>query len=266
MTNARCDASRSAIAVIPTYNERHNLEPLLARIEAVAPGLHILFVDDNSPDGTGELADDLSQRYPGKVFVLHRQLKEGLGRAYVAGFQFALAQGYEVIVQMDADLSHDPCYLSTFLEEIQSCHLILGSRYLHGINVVNWDFKRLLLSKMASYYVRLVTRMPFTDPTGGYKCWRRDALASLDFSELFSNGYLFQVEMTCRLWRSGAKIQEMSIIFYERRTGGSKMNWRIIWEAVWGVLRLGILRYRTRRARSSRSVVAPLPYQSSSSL
>lgn len=226
------------VVVTPTYNERENLGEFVARLRESAPGAHLLVVDDNSPDGTGELADELSRRYPGEIAVLHRARKEGLGRAYVAGFRHALAGPYDVIVQMDADLSHDPHYVPSMLERIERADLVLGSRYVRGIAVVHWDFKRLILSKMATRYVQLVTGMPFTDATGGFKCWRREALEAIDLDGLFSNGYLFQIETTYKAWRRGLRIVEVPIIFYERNLGRSKMDMRIILEAVWGVLRL----------------------------
>jgi dolichol-phosphate mannosyltransferase len=227
-----------AIVVIPTYNERENLEQLITRIRESAPGLHILVVDDSSPDGTGRIADELSGKHPNTVFVLHREKKEGLGRAYVAGFEYALSDGYEAILQMDADLSHDPSYLPEMITMIEQFDLVQGSRYLRGINVVNWDFKRLLLSKTATKYVQLITGMRFTDATTGFKCWRRRALESLGLDAVLSNGYLFQIEMTYKAFRKGFLIKEIPIIFYERNLGRSKMDWAVIREAVWGVLRL----------------------------
>ncbi|MBA3441820.1 MAG: polyprenol monophosphomannose synthase [Pyrinomonadaceae bacterium] len=227
-----------AVVVIPTYNERENLEPLVEKLWHHASELHVLIVDDNSPDGTGRIADELSRKNPGKLFVLHRQNKDGLGRAYVEGFKHALQKDYEIILQMDADLSHDPSYLPLFLEQLRHASLVLGSRYLHGISVVNWDFKRLMLSKMATKYVRLITRMPFTDTTGGFKCWRRETLEAVGLEAVFSNGYLFQIEMTFRAYKKGFKVVEIPIIFIERNLGRSKMSWAVIWEAIWGVLRL----------------------------
>ena len=229
-----------AVVVIPTYNEKENLRNLVDKIHCHAPLLHILIVDDNSPDGTGELAEELSRASGGTLLVLHRDRKEGLGRAYVAGFKDALRRGYDVILQMDADLSHDPAYLPQFLERIHDCDLVLGSRYVQGINVVNWDFKRLILSKMATKYVQVVTGMPFTDITGGFKCWKGKTLEAIGLDEVFSNGYLFQIEMTYKTFRKRLRVGEIPIIFYERNLGRSKMNWNIIWEALWGVLKLRI--------------------------
>jgi dolichol-phosphate mannosyltransferase len=227
-----------AVVVVPTYNERQNVAELVARIRRVAPNLHILIVDDNSPDGTGGIVSQLAEHHAGHLFLLSRPGKGGLAKAYVAGFQAALAKGYDVILQMDADLSHDPCYIPIFLERIARCDLVLGSRYMRGINVVNWDFKRLILSKLASVYVRMITGMPFSDATGGFKCWKGSTLEQIDFIRVFSNGYLFQVEMTWKAYRKGCRIEETPIIFYERELGRSKINWRIIIEAIWGVLTL----------------------------
>ena len=229
-----------AIVVVPTYNEIENLERIVSLIREQPGGFHILIVDDNSPDGTGRLADELSSRHPGEVHVLHRASKEGLGRAYVAGFGHVLKMPeYDAIVQMDADLSHDPSYLPEFLQKLETFDMVLGSRYLNGISVVNWDFKRLILSKGASQYVKLITSMPFSDATGGFKAWRREALNAIGLDELFSNGYLFQIETTYRLFRTRKfSIGEISIIFRDRDLGRSKIAFPIILEAGWGVIRL----------------------------
>ena len=227
-----------SIVIVPTYNERKNLEELVAKIFLNVKDAHILIVDDSSPDGTGEIADRLGQEHEGRVFVLHRDKKEGLGPAYVAGFAFALKREYELILQMDGDLSHDPGYLPGMLERCRGCDLVLGSRYLHGVNVVNWDLKRLLLSRMASEYAQFVLRIPFSDPTSGFKCWRHSALRGLNLQQVFSHGYLFQIEMTYKAFRKGLKIEESPIIFFERKEGRSKMNWKIILEAIFGVVRL----------------------------
>jgi dolichol-phosphate mannosyltransferase len=228
------------IVVVPTYNEIENLARIVQLIREQPGGFHILVVDDNSPDGTGKLADELAEAHPGEVFVLHRHGKEGLGRAYVAGFNHVLNMGgYEAIVQMDADLSHDPAYLPEFLKALEKYDLVLGSRYLNGISVVNWDLKRLLLSKGASIYVKIIAGMPYSDMTGGFKAWRRDALAAIGLDRLFSNGYLFQIETTYRLHRLRKyRIGETSIIFRDRDLGRSKIDLPIILEAVWGVIRL----------------------------
>lgn len=228
----------NAIVVIPTYNERQNIQALIAGIRKTVPELHILVVDDNSPDGTGQAVLDLAAGQNGKISLLSRPSKDGLAQAYSAGFKEALRRSYGLILQMDADLSHDPVYLQEFLQQIPSFDLLLGSRYMRGVNVVNWDFKRLILSKMASVYVRWVTRMPFSDLTGGFKCWKRETLEKINLDQIFSNGYLFQIEMTWKAYRKGAHIGEIPIIFYEREIGRSKINSKIILEAIWGVLTL----------------------------
>jgi dolichol-phosphate mannosyltransferase len=230
------------IVVVPTYNEIENLERIVDLIREQPGGFHILIVDDNSPDGTGRLADELSNRHPGEVYVLHRPSKEGLGRAYVAGFGHVLKMPqYDAIIQMDADLSHDPAYLPEFMQKLETFDMVLGSRYLNGISVVNWDFKRLILSKGASQYVKVITSMPFSDATGGFKAWRRAALSAIGLDQLFSNGYLFQIETTYRLYRTRKfSIGEIPIIFRDRDLGRSKIAFPIILEAVWGVIRLRI--------------------------
>jgi len=227
-----------SIVIVPTYNERANLQELVDKIQQHAPDLHVLIVDDNSPDGTGALADELQQKHPDRIFVLHREKKEGLGKAYVDGFRQVLKQDYEFILQMDADLSHDPAHLPRFLDQIRTHDLVVGSRYLQGISVVNWDLKRLIMSKLATNYVRFVTRMPFTDTTSGFKCWRREALEAIDFETTFSSGYVFLVEMKYKAYRKGFKVCEVPIIFVERKSGNSKLDWGVIHEAIWGVLRL----------------------------
>jgi dolichol-phosphate mannosyltransferase len=230
------------LIVLPTYNERENLRAIIESIQQHAPSVHVVVVDDESPDGTGQIADELSKEHPQKIFVLHRPSKDGLGRAYVAGFKFALARDYDVVIQMDADFSHDPSYLPTFLEKISENDLVIGSRYVQGISVVNWDLKRLILSRGASGYVRFVTRMPLTDATSGFKCWRRETLEAIDLDRIFSGGYLFQVEMSYRTYQKKFRIAEIPIIFVERRLGRSKMDWGIIAEAIIGVIRLRLRR------------------------
>lgn len=227
-----------AIVIVPTYNERASLEQFVETLQQTSPDLHVLIVDDNSPDGTGEVADELRRKHPEKVFVLHRQRKEGLGKAYIEGFGEALKKDYEFILQMDADLSHDPRHLPRFFEQIKDHDLVVGSRYLNGISVVNWDFKRLVMSKLATKYVQFVTGMRLTDAMGGFNCWRRETLEAISFEQSFSSGYLFQVEMKYKAHRKSLRVAEVPIIFIERKSGNSKLDWRVIWEAVWGVLRL----------------------------
>jgi len=229
-----------AVVLVPTYNERANISELVEKVRQVAPGLHILIIDDNSPDGTGELAEELARQYPDEIFVLHRKSKEGLGKAYVDAFGEILKRDYEYILQMDADLSHDPAHLPGFFEKIKDHDLVVGSRYLQGISVVNWDLKRLIMSKLATNYVRFITRMPFSDTTSGFMCWRREALESIGFAKAFSSGYVFLVEMKYKAYRQGFRLAEVPIIFVERKSGNSKLDWRVIWEALWGVLRLRV--------------------------
>lgn len=232
----------NCLVVVPTYNEIDNLPGIVESILEYAPQTHILIVDDNSPDGTGALADKLSHDRPDQLFVIHRARKEGLGQAYVEGFKFALDRGYDIIVQMDADFSHDPKYLPAFFEAIETNDLVIGSRYVNGISVVNWDLKRLILSKAASFYVRLVTRMPIADTTTGFKCWRREALVAIGLDQLFSNGYVFLAEMSYRAYRKKMRIKEVPIIFVERRLGRSKMSGGIMIEGVLSVLRMRLRR------------------------
>ena len=236
------------LVVVPTYNERENLPRLVSHIWQAVPDVHILVVDDNSPDGTGQVAAQLAERSAGRLLVLARERKEGLGRAYVHAFQYALGLKYDFIVQMDCDFSHDPTYLPQMIAALDTHDLVVGSRYLNGtISVVGWDFRRLILSKFASWYVRLLTGMPLTDPTGGYRCWRSTALAALGLDNLSSQGYLIQVETAYTAFRNQLRIIELPIIFYERRIGDSKVHLGIIWEAAVGVL---MLRFRSVPART----------------
>lgn len=233
------------LVVVPTYNERENLPPLCKRLLALPTPVDLLVVDDNSPDGTGKLADEWAARHP-SIHVLHRQEKGGLGRAYIAGFKWALEHGYEFVFELDGDLSHNPDDIPMFLEAAKEADLVLGSRYLNGIRIINWPLSRLMLSKGAAKYVQLVTGMPFTDPTGGYKCFRRRALEAIDLNAVHSNGYSFQIEMTHKLWRQGMRIAEVPIIFTDRFQGHSKMSGHIIREAFFMVWRL-LIQNKCRR-------------------
>jgi dolichol-phosphate mannosyltransferase len=229
-----------ALVIVPTYNERENLPEVAQRLLKLPIPVDLLVVDDNSPDGTGKLAEELAAKYP-SIHVLHRSEKNGLGRAYCAGFNWALQRDYEFILEMDCDLSHNPDDVPRLIEAAQNADLALGCRYSGGrISVINWPLKRLLLSTGAARYVRIITGMPFADPTGGFKCFRRRALQALDLEAVHSNGYSFQIEMTHRLWMNGYKIAEVPIVFTERSQGGSKMSRRIVWEALAMVWRLWI--------------------------
>jgi len=237
------------LVVVPTYNERDNLPPLSQRLLNLSTSVDMLVVDDNSPDGTGKIADDLAAKHP-SIHVLHREEKNGLGRAYIAGFKWALEQGYEFVFELDGDFSHNPDDIPMFLEAAQSSDLVLGSRYLNGIRVINWPLSRLMLSKSAAKYVQIITGMPFTDPTGGYKCFRRRALEAIRLDEVRSNGYSFQIEMTHRLWRQGLKVVEVPIVFTDRFQGHSKMSGHIVREALIMVWRLWF-QNKMRRAPAS---------------
>jgi dolichol-phosphate mannosyltransferase len=232
-----------ALVVVPTYNEFHNLPRLIARIQESAPDFDVLVVDDNSPDGTGVLADELAREHP-NVHVLHRPEKQGLGPAYVAGFKWALAQGYQYMCEMDADHSHNPMQLSDLLAATDRYDLVLGSRYIGGIRVLDWDMKRLLISSFGNWYARAVTRLPYSDLTGGFKCYRRHVLEAIDLDSIHSLGYAFQIEMTWWAVRRGFRVGEVPIIFYGRDKGETKFSKTIIWEAVFAVwkLRLGLAR------------------------
>ena len=223
-------SNEKILIILPTYNEKENLENAVARIFAVDPSIHVLVVDDNSPDGTGQLAEKLKDKDP-RVNVLHRPRKEGLGRAYLEGFQYALARDYEYIFEMDADLSHDPRYIPDFLNAAREADLVIGSRYLTGVNVINWPMSRLLLSYAASLYVRFITGLPVKDPTGGFKCFRRKALLGLNLARISSSGYSFQIEVSYKCWKKGFILREIPIIFTDRKLGRSKMSTGIFREA-----------------------------------
>ena len=236
------------LVVVPTYNERDNLPPLVQRLLGLSVTVDLLVVDDNSPDGTGKIADELAAEFPA-VHVLHRNEKSGLGRAYIAGFKWALERGYEFVFELDGDFSHNPDDIPMFLEAAKEADLVLGSRYLNGIRIINWPLSRLILSKSAAKYVQTVTGMPFSDPTGGYKCFRRRALEAINLEEVRSNGYSFQIEMTHKLWRQGMKVVEVPIVFTDRFQGHSKMSGHIVREALFMVVRLLFQNGMQRRPR-----------------
>ena len=240
--------SGSTWVVIPTYNEAENLEPIVNAVRDALPAEHrFLIVDDSSPDGTGEIADRLAAEGD-DLEVLHRSEKEGLGPAYLAGFRYALDGGAERIVQMDADFSHDPADVKRLLEiqEQTSADLIVGSRYVPGGGVTDWGAVRRFISRGGGTYAQAVLWVRVRDLTGGFKCWRREALASIDFDSVDSKGYAFQIEMTYRAIRNGFAVTEMPIVFRDRRVGDSKMSGTIVAEAIW---RVPILRFRVRKAR-----------------
>ena len=227
-----------ALVVIPTYNERENLANIVPLTLEQDPRLEVLVIDDNSPDGTGELADELVAASP-RVHVVHRSGKQGLGTAYRAGFRWAIEHGYDYVFEMDADFSHDPRHLPKFLAEIQDADLVVGSRYLNRrVTVINWPMSRLMLSYFANVYARWVTGLELWDSTGGYKCYRRKVLEGIDLDQVRSNGYSFQIETSFRAWKRGFRIREITITFSDRNVGRSKMSGAIVREAIWMVWRL----------------------------
>jgi dolichol-phosphate mannosyltransferase len=231
------------LIVMPTYNEKENIKSIIPVIKAAASGMHILVVDDASPDGTAALVSNMAKK-DRSIKLLERPGKLGLGTAYVEGFKYAIRNKYDYIFEMDADFSHDPKFLNDFLKEMRSNDLVIGSRYLKGVSVVNWPISRLVLSKFASFYARTVTGLKLTDCTSGFKCYKRKVLESIDLDAIHSDGYAFQIEMHYKAWKNGFKLKEIPIIFVDRHSGTSKLSNNIIWEAVFVVwkLRLGILK------------------------
>lgn len=235
-----------ALVIIPTYNERDNVEQITSAVLAQQPNcgdieLNVLIVDDNSPDGTADIVRDMqseSKYGPHRVHLIQRAGKMGLGTAYVAGFRYGLERGFDYLFEMDADFSHDPKELPVFLREIQEYDLVIGSRYISGANVANWPLRRLLLSYYANLYARLITGIKVHDATGGYKCFRRAVLEAIDLGDIQSNGYAFQIEMNFRAWRKGYRIKEIPIVFVDRHAGTSKMSKAIVREAVGMVWKL----------------------------
>ncbi len=222
---------RKALVCLPTYDERENLGPMIDAILAVVPGVEVLVIDDNSPDGTGQLADQIAAREP-RVQVLHRAGKEGLGRAYLAGFAWALARDYGLVLEMDCDFSHDPGYLPGMLAAAEEADLVLGSRYVKGGGTVDWGLLRKLISRGGSFYARTILGLSVRDLTGGFKCFRREVLEAIDLPTVECTGYAFQIELTYRAARRGFRIRELPIVFADRRVGHSKMSRRIVLEAI----------------------------------
>lgn len=227
-----------ALVIVPTYNEKFNIARLIPAVLAQDPSLEILIVDDASPDGTGPIVDAIAANN-NRVHVIHREGKLGLGTAYIAGFAWALQRKYDLVFEMDADFSHNPERLPEFLEAIKDADVVLGSRYQDGhVNVVNWPMSRLFLSYAANIYARAITGLPIFDTTGGFKCFRRNVLESIDLNSVKSNGYAFQIEMSFRAWKRGFRLVEIPIIFVDRTEGESKMSKKIVREAIWMVWRL----------------------------
>jgi dolichol-phosphate mannosyltransferase len=229
------------LVIIPTYNERDNIQRIVPMALSQDERLEVLVIDDGSPDGTGQLADELAASNP-RVHVLHRAGKLGLGTAYLAGFRWGIEQGYDWMFEMDADFSHDPAHLPAFIEALSEYDLVLGSRYLEGrVTVINWPMTRLILSYGANVYARMVTGLPVADATGGFKAFRRKVLETIDLSRVESEGYAFQIEMSFRAWKKGFHLAEIPIVFVDRTLGESKMSKKIIREAVWKVWKLRLL-------------------------
>jgi dolichol-phosphate mannosyltransferase len=229
------------LIISPTYNEHKNIAALIENVFTINSEYHLLIVDDTSPDGTGDIVRDLQKKYP-NLHLKVRAKKDGLGRAYIHGFHWALNRDYDAIVQMDADMSHDPTEIPIMLAHLNKHDLVIGSRYIQGVSVVNWPIRRLVMSYGANLYSRIATGMPLKDATGGYKAWSRKVLASIDLDNVKSSGYSFQIEMNFRAWIKGYRLKEHPIIFIDRTIGESKMSRSIMFEAVWMVWRLRIWR------------------------
>jgi dolichol-phosphate mannosyltransferase len=245
-----------AVIIIPTYDELDNVRSLVPKLLALGPNIEVLVVDDNSPDGTGEWVERTGRQIP-RVRCIRRPAKMGLGSAYRDGFHRALADGAELIFEMDADFSHDPNEIPRFIEESRTADLVLGSRYLYGVTVVNWPLRRLMLSYTANVLSRIMTGLPVKDATGGFKCFRREVLESIDLDRIHSDGYSFQIEMSFYAWRNGFRIREIPITFVDRRAGTSKMNRRILVEAIFVLWRLFFIRIFGRRRRRRPAETAP---------
>lgn len=232
---------KKTLVIVPTYNERENIEMLLEIVFGLEiPDLSVLIVDDNSPDQTADIIKGLMKNND-RLHLLEREGKLGLGTAYIAGFRFALKEGFDYIMEMDADLSHNPKDIPRFLEMIEDADLVIGSRYLKGVNVINWPLARLALSIFASQYTRIITGMPISDCTGGFKCFRREVLEQIPLEEVRSNGYGFQIEMNFKAWKRGFVIRELPIIFTDRTVGKSKMSRKIAIEAAFMVWKIKIM-------------------------
>ena len=225
------------LIIIPTYNELENLPKLLPEVLSKDENINVLIVDDNSPDGTAGFVER-QMKVDNRIHLIKRPSKQGLGTAYIAGFKYALQNNFQIIFEMDADFSHDPKEIPRFLDEIKNSDVVLGSRYINGVNVINWPLRRLLLSSFANLYTRIITGLPVYDATGGYKCFNRKVLEAIDLDRVKSNGYAFQIEMTFKAWKKGFKVKEIPIIFVDRVKGKSKMSKKIVREAVTMVWKL----------------------------
>lgn len=228
---------KKTLIIIPTYNELSNIQKLINQLRSTYPSIDLLIVDDNSPDGTGKTVTELSESDP-QIKLIEREGKLGLGTAYVRGFKYVIENKYDLAIQMDADFSHDPKEIKQFLKHIEENDVVIGSRYIKGVNVVNWPMSRLLLSYFANIYTKVITGMPICDATGGYKCWRREVLEAINLDKITSNGYSFQIEMNFKAWQKGFKLKEIPIIFVDRTDGSSKMSKKIVHEAIFMVWKL----------------------------
>jgi dolichol-phosphate mannosyltransferase len=228
---------KHSLIIIPTYNEADNVSKIIPEVLAQDEGFNILIVDDNSPDGTANLVKEM-QKTNSRIHLIERPSKQGLGTAYVAGFKYALSHGFDFVFEMDADFSHDPKMLMKLLAKAEECDLVIGSRYISGVNVVNWPLRRLILSYSANLYTRIITGLPVKDATAGFKCYRRAVLESFDLDLIKSNGYSFQIETNFLAWKHGFRICEVPIVFTDRREGISKMSNHIVFEAAWMVWKL----------------------------
>jgi dolichol-phosphate mannosyltransferase len=239
---------KRSLVIIPTYNEADNVLKIIPEVLSQDEGFHVLIVDDNSPDGTANLVKEM-QKTNTRIHLLERPSKRGLGTAYVAGFKYALSHDFEYAFEMDADFSHDPKSLLKLLAKTDDCDLVIGSRYISGVNVVNWPMSRLILSYAANMYTRFVTGLPVRDATAGFKCYRRAVLESLDLDAITSNGYSFQIETNFMAWKKGFRVCEVPIVFVDRRAGVSKMSKHIVYEAAWMVWKL---KFKTLFSKESR--------------
>jgi dolichol-phosphate mannosyltransferase len=233
----QCTEMARSLVIIPTFNEAENITRLLPAVLSQAPNLEVLVIDDNSPDGTAGLVRDMMS-VDSRIHLIERPGKMGLGTAYVRGFRFAIEASYDYVFEMDADFSHSPKEIPNFLKKIQECDLVLGSRYIHGVRVLNWPMRRLLLSFSANVYTQIITGLPIRDATGGFKCFRREVLEAIDLDKVKSNGYAFQIEMSFKAWKQGFRLAEIPIIFLDRRSGVSKMSRRIVYEAIFMLWKL----------------------------
>ncbi len=230
-------STAKSLVIIPTYNESENIAKIVTDTKNIVNDIHILIIDDNSPDGTAEKVRELKKKF-NDIYLIEREGKLGLGTAYVVGFKYALENGYDYIFEMDADYSHDPAEIPNFLAAMDEADLVIGSRYIKGVNVVNWPLARLMLSYFANRYTRFVTRMPLCDSTSGYKCFKSDVLRAINLDKVHSGGYSFQIEMSFKAWVLGFRLKEIPIIFIDRAIGKSKMSKKIVREAVLMVWRL----------------------------